>query len=145
MKANELMINDWVFYIGDGEPKQTQVIEITSLRQVQLFDGEDLSSWFLVGEKYIEPIPLTTEILEKNGFVSKKGRFMQLGNFDNPPLILWHLVDEPILGHPKNQLEIHNGAENIHVSFMCHYVHELQHALKLCQIDKEIVLWQTKR
>lgn len=145
MKANELMINDWVFYIGDGEPKQTQVIEITSLRQVQLFDGEDLSSWFLVGEKYIEPIPLTTEILEKNGFVSKKGRFMQLGNFDNPPLILWHLVDEPILGHPKNQLEIHHGAENIHVSFMCHYVHELQHALKLCQIDKEIVLWQTKR
>lgn len=48
MKANELMIGDWVYY-GD---KPVQVL--------QLSDGKDYP--------HIKPIPLTAEILEKSGF-----------------------------------------------------------------------------
>lgn len=138
MKANELMIGDWVIVYEKAMPVKAKVEGVhgnlaTVLGHARIVDNGG-------NTPYVLPIHLNSDILEKNGFVSKKGRFMQLGNFDNPPLILWHLVDEPILGHPKNQLEIHHGAESIHVSFMCHYVHELQHALRLCKINKEIVL-----
>ena len=126
MKATDLMIDDWVEY---GE----YITTVRNLSDVIVLSG-------CIGRlEEVRPVPLTPEILEKNGFYKKKN-FMQLGNFDNPPLIIWHLVDDNILGHPKAQLEIHYGAKHTHMSFMCNYVHELQHALKLCQIIKEIVL-----
>lgn len=107
----------------------------------EIFDGVVNSTMFSHPSDFeIIPIPITPEILEKNGFVNKKGRFMQKGNFDDPPLIMWHLVDDKILGHPKSQLEIHYGEKSMHVSLVCIYVHELQHALRLCGIEKEIEL-----
>lgn len=138
METTDLMIGDWVKSLKeDHSGEYGQVIDISHHDTVLL---EYKCVNYYTDVEHIEPISLTPEILEKNGFVSKKGRFMQLGNFDNPPLILWHLVDDPILRHPKNQLEIHHGAESIHVSFMCHYVHQLQHALRLCGIDKELII-----
>ena len=132
MKANELMIGDWIYNKNIDKPMQVYPMMFSQMfRQRPDATTEDYN---------IFPIPLTPEILKKNGFVNKKGRFMQSGNFDNPPLIMWHLVDDKILGHPKSQLEIHHGYKSIHVSFVCDYVHELQHALRLCGIEKEIVL-----
>lgn len=150
MEAKSLMLGDYVHIkkYNCGQLIDT-VVRIASINPLEgsvepksfnvEFKNENGMVLYIGARRFdISPVPLTAEILEKNGFMSKKGRFMQLGNFDNPPLILWHLVDEPVLGHPKNQLEIHHGAENIHVSFMCHYVHQLQHALRLCGIEKEI-------
>ena len=57
MDAKELMIGDWVLL--NGEPKQ--VMEI-------LF-GSITIDCYPIEEYYVEPIPLTTEILEKNGIV----------------------------------------------------------------------------
>lgn len=157
MEAKSLMLGDYVCF---NKIYHTELIKtaarIAGINPMEgsiepqsfnvQFDGKDGKTLYIGARRFdISPIPLTAEILEKNGFVSKKGRFMQLGNFDNPPLILWHLVDDPILGHPKNQLEIHHGAENIHVSFMCRYVHQLQHALRLCEIDMEIILKNESR
>lgn len=122
------MIGDW--YAFRGHPYKCTASDIASIAECEEKGAQtDISE-----------IPLTPEILEKNGFVNKKGRFMQKGNFDDPPLIMWHLIDDKILGHPKSQLEIHHGEESIHVSLLCIYVHELQHALRLCGIEKEIVL-----
>lgn len=87
----------------------------------------------------LSPIPLTPEILEKNGFVIKK-KWCQLGNFDNPPIILWNLADDAILGHPKNQLEIHWAKRKYHVNDICNYVHQIQHYLRDLEIKKEIIL-----
>ena len=147
MNINELMIGDFVYHETYGTAKVESIdndfgekpsVKLIS-ENIKHKDGYQYGYvWAEMDEMF--PIPLTPETLEKNEFVSKKGRVMQLGNFDNPPLILWHLVDDSILRHTKNQLEIHHGAENIHVSFMCHYVHELQHALKLCKIEKQIKL-----
>lgn len=137
MKANELMIGDWV-QCRDEFNEVTGPYEIDLISNDEIaFKGEMFARVF---NNSIEPIPLTPEILEKNGFVNKKGRFMQKGNFDVPPLIMWHLVDDKILGHPKSQLEIHHGEKSMHVSLVCIYVHELQHALRLCGIEKEIEL-----
>lgn len=72
---------------------------------------------------YLEPIPITPEILEKNGFnlQQSKGEYapnIEGFSFDN----CWV------------------GDEFKWKTIPIKYVHELQHALKLCKIDKEIVV-----
>lgn len=134
MNAYELMIGDWVSYKGDGERKQRKVLEITSLRQVELWDGKNMPSWFLVGEKYIEPIPLTPEILEANGFSPR-----------NKDKSIWR----KILDDVDYRIEIHfqcNGeievkvAENQtnynYIVYHGNYIHCLQHALCLAGLDQ---------
>lgn len=98
------MVNDLVYFIGDGGPKVMFVNGITELRQLYLWsDKYDASSWILVGEKYVEPIPLTPEILLKNGF-EKKGERIYQQEFDltiNPDTEDEHWVF--IKFHPKNE------------------------------------------
>ena len=124
LEACELMIGDWVNYRGID-------IQVTSLydkggsNEIGLGDKE--STW--VNGCNIDPIPLTTVILAKNGFDEKK-RWMQMGNLlRKAPLIIWHYEKDP--GYPKHLLEIHHSERNIHARFICEYVHEFQHIMKL--------------
>jgi len=135
MKATDLMIDDWVKIVDDAPTMPREYHRVDWIRTGEL----GLDNRKIVTYPFIEPIPLTPEILEKNGFIKKKN-FMQLGNFDNPPLIMWHLEEEKILHHLKHELEIHHAKNGIHVSINVEYVHELQHALRMCGIKKEIVL-----
>ena len=57
MKVEELMIGDWYWWEAEGKKYPMQVTKDS----FRLFD-EDISNF--------EPIPLTPEILEKNGFVN---------------------------------------------------------------------------
>ena len=72
----------------------------------------------------IEPIPLTPEILEKNGFV------VESRDYHGNPLQYCALVDG---------LWIDISGEN-YFEGKLEYVHQLQHALRLCGIEKEIIL-----
>ena len=100
-------------------------------------------------ESEIEPIPLTTEILEKNGWISDNS---------NDPLRVYNLRHgkgySTIAISDDGKLSIEVGAEIAKkdkggradlVTFIRDWcggfcVHELQHALKLCGIEKEIVI-----
>ena len=125
MKANELMIGDWV-RIKDGYPFKMEDVSGTSLFRRWTSDGETMIPY---GWNEIEPIPLTWEILEKNGFTRFGTGYILKGEhfgLDNP-------------SSPNNYLDnywlrISIKAVNIK------YVHELQHALRLCGIEKEIEL-----
>lgn len=131
MKANELMIGDWVFNIHNRQNERVEEIcsGLPMLSYNDLYEYDE-----------IEPIPLTPEILEKNGFVIKK-KWAQIGNFGDSPLIMWHFVDEPVLKTYKHELEVHqNDTGKVHVHIPCEYVHELQHAFRMCGITKEIEL-----
>ena len=82
-------------------------------------DGDDFS--------WIEPIPLTPEILEKNGWEKRPTGcvfYTDGKRYDNS---LWYIFG-------SNTFVV-NTAE-----FQIKYVHELQHALRLCRIKKEIEL-----
>lgn len=87
-------------------------------------------TWYEEGiENLLEPIPLTTEILEKNGLA-------------NDPYGCHFEEDEYMA------LEISVEEEGIYWTINYNeycilklkYVHELQHALRLCLIRKEIVV-----
>lgn len=141
MTANELMIGDWVFNAHNRKPEQVAKI---GCRLVML-DYNDMYEYDL-----IEPIPLTPEILEKNGW--KKAAFnggygrkgMRLDGYNGNELpegvenalsfAQWS-IDEHFQYH---LLEIYMWKGSVHL--WVHYVHELQHALRLCGIEKEIEL-----
>jgi len=95
----------------------------------------------------IEPIPLTSEILEQNGF----GRVPQPG-CSNP--YHWKLEQRDEDGELLYRIEayntpfrgmfiqINNPSDCASISFckQIEHVHELQHALRLCGIDTEIII-----
>ena len=134
MKANELMIGDWVLY--DNQPHQ--------IRQLGIFgenrDCEDYPAvcvgkpngiGLILERNEIEPIPLTPEILEKNGWVKGLYSFESYDNEELECLSLWVGKDG------KNKWWWHVGVELV---TPINHVHQLQHALRLCGIEKEIVL-----
>ena len=137
MEAKELMIGDWV--IHRGEPAIVYEIDEYYQRINTEPDGYDSIKCIDISE--IEPIPITPEILEKNGWKVKKG-FVQHGNFGDGPLMLWHTEENKILRNFTHELEINDlsSYKGFRVRIECNYVHELQHALRLCGIEKEIVL-----
>lgn len=132
MKANELMIADWVYYKGK-EQMPSRVISIggNSIR----FDNGTLQDWMSdVGN--FTPIPLTSEILKSNGFnceeiiqphwISEDGRIL--------------LRNDESLINSNNKWSVHVDNEDMQTIgyFELTYVHQLQHALRLCGIEKEI-------
>lgn len=151
MKAEDLMINDWVS-INDSN-FQVKVIKkkgVIKLYENTKWGAHDLefNSDFL--EEYLQPIPLTEEILRKNGFkndvIAQKSIIAEgASNFsviliseDNRITI--NNIDEYL--NSFNKWYIHIDTEDMRT--MCTaeitYVHELQHALKLCRITKSIKL-----
>ena len=108
MKANELMIGDWVvgpskepFRIGEINP--------------------DFVHW-----DEVRPVPLTEDILEKNGFM--RGQM-----FNN----VWNYTEDY-----KRIVIVYTGElfniQNTLIEFK--YIHELQHILRICGINKNIEL-----
>lgn len=146
MKANELMIGDWVkFPIGNDK-----VIDLPYIEGRGVCASFAASVTLFPVEVYkLEPIPLTPEILEKNGWIS-----------DNyiDRLHVYNLRHgkgySTIAISDDGKLSIEVGAEIAKkdkrgradlVTFIRDWcggfcVHELQHALRLCGIEKEIVL-----
>lgn len=95
----------------------------------------------LVAANNVEEAFLTAAMDEKNGWKVKKG-FVQHGNFGDGPLMLWHTEENKILRNFTHELEISDLStdKGFRVIIECNYVHELQHALRLCGIEKEIEL-----
>ena len=124
------MIGDWVVYNGDVEYIDPIRIEGMDIATDMLItsDRED------VGFNGVEPIPLTTEILEKNGFVKDEKN-------DNMYYWNWRVIDDCIsYDKETSKVRIFYVLCGLVFVKIVQYVHELQHALRLCEIKKEIVL-----
>lgn len=137
MKANELQIGDYVNYRG-------QIIKVTSIydkgnsNEIGWSDKE--SVW--VNGRCIEPIPLTAEILEKNGFILNSDYDVWETFVDEIKIIVG--IYHPDFINIEYEQHTPDGVNKGEISSICKvdgsniYVHELQHALRLCGIEKEI-------
>lgn len=117
MQAKELQLLDLVFYKG----KVFRVISLDYIGGLVGIDNE--SDCYLVSENEIEPIPLIPEILKKNGFTEFGG--------------VWDFPDKSQFGVMITTLH-HKGIYptfDESAYFLCGYVHELQHALRLCGLN----------
>lgn len=124
MKVEELMIGDWYYWEDEGKKYPLQVTKDT----FKLSD-KDISNF--------QPIPLTPEILDKNGILYEKLSFYYVIK-DNKDLECTHYIYQTI--QEDWAIGVDTGAYDCSVFARIKYVHELQHALKLCGIDKKTVV-----
>lgn len=147
MKANELMIGDWLNFLIDIEGGDTeyepqkaayQPMQVDSIG----FDVVTSEEGVTNAANQLQPISLTPEILKKNGFGYVEN---DVNPYNDEVLSHFYLGEE---GYCTN-VDIHIGTYNNGVFWFnspkvslngIHYIHELQHALRLCNIDKEIEL-----
>lgn len=124
MEKKDLMIGDWV--LCDNAPYQ--IAEIGGMVCIEA-EQELFASL-----EDIEPIPLTAEILEKNGFRNIGGHWyddaadyyeLEVEAYSDS---IWRVI--------YHNTEFNIGDERVFVG----HIHELQHALRLFGIKKEIEL-----
>lgn len=138
LSVKSLQIGDYVNYRG-------QIIKVTSLydkggsNEVGWSDKE--SVW--VNGRCIEPIPLTPEILEKNGFVANKHvypyPYYEYENKEDKLKVGFAFPQGNRTSYKEPWVCI--DSENVFIEHLpCLFVYQLQHALRLCGIEKEIVL-----
>ena len=138
---NNLMIGDWVSV--NGLPAQVAELaykdnELT----IGVYDSKGEIYTCYCGLDSVEPIPLTAAILEKNGFLKQSDDYMRYfkaydENYYFGFESISYFFDTKIAKITKEDKQ--SGLQE-RVEFVCQYVHELQHALKLCNIDKTIEL-----
>lgn len=124
------MIGDYV--IRKNVPKEILIVDaIDSIRDIVYLDLDGLG----ITEKLenIAPIPITAEILERNGFVKNKYGDMILDEELGASEI--YIVLEPNYDEEYYWWKVNNELIAKILS-----VNELQHALRLGGIDKEIKL-----
>lgn len=124
MNATDLMIGDWVQVSLANKIGQIYRIDMANgigNEYAALIDGDfDCAD--------LKPIPLTTEILEKNGFKKE----IDEDKIHNR----YTLTENSTAFSIKYALSVFQWFYPIDIK----YVHELQHIMKLCGINKEIVL-----
>ena len=138
MKATDLMIGDWVKIKGHLD--YDKVREIAKDENMQLYISFACSATLFRAYEF-EPIPLTPEILEKNGWSLDP----VLQCYTSTPLWLYGEGSiNLLLQFPTKQsagsLKIIDNQKIRSLSDFTWkdrlYIHELQHALRLCGLDK---------
>ena len=117
MYAEELMMGDWIQIVPDAPAMPNEYHRVDWIRTGEI----GLDNRKIVTYPYIQPIPLTPEILEKN--------------FPNPTDGLSWFPEE-------GGFNCHTYVPNCEINAfgLFKYVHQLQHALRLCEIKKEIII-----
>ena len=134
MKANELMLGDWVM-LEEIPYKIKCISEYNTVR---------LGDWIgIVGIEQLQPVEITKELLLRSGFELKsESPYSQYFAIDFDDVDIDYLVVEL---HPKaNYVRVNYQTEKRKVHLSCSlggcHLHELQHLLTLCKIDFEFVV-----
>lgn len=152
MKTEDLMTGDWVYLIStihnvsfpdngviqdEGYTTIRTPIKITTVSEncVSYYSNK-LELYITLSSEEIEPIPLTPEILEKSGILYEKQSYYYVIE-DNKDLECTYYIQQV---QEDWSIGVDTGAYECSVFARIKYVHELQHALKLCGIDKEIII-----
>lgn len=131
LNSHSLMLGDWIKLPQQAPYSLATVDEIND-------EGCFADGWSLPNGE-IQPVLLTTEILEKNGFEKKKisdykSLFCIVSQNYDYLYVSWIGIPEFGIGSSFDE------DDELQEFATIRYVHELQHALRLCGIEKEIEL-----
>ena len=133
MKCSELMIGDYVKYQGHIYI----VEEISAKGWVHLIHSETRTRVSMASDYIIdllEPIPLTPEILEKNGF--KVDGYAILNLQDDKWLeYYFHEHRFSMYYEGIDEWQNHSQVRDVVYRSQPFYVHEMQHCLRLCCLN----------
>ena len=132
MRIEELSIDDWV-QARKLEWDYYNLYITPPMRVVQIGYSEvklelnGIEHYAFIED--IQPIPLTPEILKKNGLcvVEEDADFSEYELFSSENFSIFH-----VKGTLRYRLETPQA------SVVCWFVHQLQHALRLAEVEKEI-------
>ena len=138
------MIGDYITFSDVQNDDYCPKLKVVALNEGDVYASVDRDpAADLFGPEDIAGIPITPEILEKNGFEKLdfshyhiKDRTLVLdadAKWKGP--LSWHWVVTEMDTNAKGQPVV----IDYYVATI-NYVHELQHALRLCGIEKEIIL-----
>ena len=141
MKLTELMVGDIVMaHYDDGESQCyfPAIVIAIFVDRLLCNDGVQIKS---ISSEYsdfcdedsinIEPIPLTSEILEKNGF-----KVPIFASILNPERLQFALPTNEFVPSKFITRNIYDNFFMMNDFIQIQYVHELQHALKLCGLNE---------
>lgn len=133
MEAEDLMKGDWVYNTHNQQNEQVQEItgKFVMLNYNDLYEYDE-----------VEPIPLTPEILRKNGLrEDRKDITFRLREEHGDAADYMDIHFSPLSGNSTRIVVEHYTGDMRRVDIGdCAYVHELQQAMRLAGIKKEIVL-----
>lgn len=132
MKVKDLMIGDWLIPYNETEPRRVEHLtyqyDMSGKYDTVAFDKNPYTFNYT---GFCKPIPITTEILERNGF--RKVQDLYYMKSENKIFPCPFFIEY----NPNNKfLFINDGL----IPMPILYVHQLQHVLRLCGIENEIVL-----
>jgi hypothetical protein len=140
LKISDLSVGDWVNVMTEKLTSLVfcEEIEITrgyihskikGIREEGFIAVETADSRYtLVDIGCIGPIPITPEILDANGWQR------------NEEVVYMEYYGDPTSGISHTKGTYHYRLETPETSVVCYFVHQLQHALRLAGVDKEINL-----
>ena len=153
MKIEELQIGDYLQYTTDDGKEHT--VKVTQLEKdgyhkegVSFIPPWDKDDEWDVSLSKVRPIPLTEEILKKNGFRfdGSGQRSMLLMTPWKEMGIRWHIyvglkhrTIDVLAAHPEERSPGWRKSNKIVLNVSGCYVHELQHAIRMAGIEGEII------
>lgn len=137
MKATELMIGDWVF-----DNFHQAKARVNTLTRALLWGAVEEKDGFYDDKQLryedVKPIPITEEILRKNGWeCNDEDTMFAIRTWSDGWLKLLGADD---CGYRIVVTSDYDYEESNNTPFILQYVHELQHALRLRRIENEIEL-----
>ena len=129
MDEKNIMIGDWVRLAENYKSLINLNIKVDIGELVEIIGGY----------KLVQPIPLTMEILKDNGFlIEENGKLAKFIIDTNNTTVTNITILQRNNGNMSLLLRDYTRCAKVEMDLQ--YVHELQHALRLLNIDKQIEL-----
>lgn len=136
MKISDLSIGDWVGVRCGTKINAFKVEEIRFNNFIHKYVAILNNKAYGLPTNELHPIPITAEILEKNGFVEK--------NYDNGKMWDWWCDNVLVRKYADEDIYrfivVLNSMHYTTTMVVGKHTHQLQHALRLAGIDKELNL-----
>lgn len=133
LKSVDLMLGDYVICHRPTKPQEIVNVTAELLSVIERQEKGIINNIKSPMYRVVKPIPLTEEILKKNGF-------SKIGTIGNTYI---HCFYEHIRYY-EIEINLHDNMLWINKMWFkannIQYVHELQNALRLCKVEKEIEL-----
>lgn len=145
MKVEELMIGDWVRIANvesnlamyrDARVRVCEIYKFNDYEKINVRVGGN--TYKVEVSEELEPIPLTPDILEKNGFRVVYEGELHTSYFQD--IDRFHAEIKVDKVGIYQHLSMRDGLGDIVEVVECKYVHQLQHILRFLGIQKDIKL-----
>ena len=128
VRATEIMVGDWLWYQGQFNAFPLKVEQVTKRKVGYHADPHENRMYYLRLHE-VQPIPITPEILERNGF--EKVQNLLVLQWENGVYLSMIFVEY----NPENYCLFIN---DMMFPKPVRFLHELHHILMDCGIEKEI-------